>query len=287
MSTVILREKGKTLIFKRYYLFLIGFCWGCQSLTTLEVEDRYTKTWRATQLTLEEEGNPHFEINQTRFVTENYESPLWNDLLTIVTLGAFHRRTLYHQVDLNRIDPQKIKVEARSGTEWALLYIPVSFGSQEKADTLIQRIRSRMKSLEDPIPLTGPQETQIQVARQVEEMNTFLGKMVFIPGGTSVMGDPNGDEDEKPPSRVVLKGFFLDKQEVTVQEYQGFLNANAFVSSYEGENSTSARVPFRWEEQLKNPYAPIVGVTWFDACAYAQWTGKRLPTEAEWERATR
>lgn len=269
------------MILKRYSLILMWFCLGCQSQITLEVEDRYSKTWRATQLTLEEEGNPHFEINNTTFITENYESPLWNDVLTVATLGSFHRRARYHQVDLNRIDPLRIKLEAQSGTEWALFYVPVSFGSQEEADTLAQKIRNRMKTLEDPVSFAGTQVTRVQVAREIADIHSFLGTMVFVPGGTFTMGDSNGDEDEKPPSRISLKGFFLDKHEVTVQEYHKFLSAN--VSS---EFPTSG-FPLHWEEQLKKPFAPVVGVSFFDAMAYARWVGKRLPTEAEWECAAR
>ena len=76
--------------------------------------------------------------------------------------------------------------------------------------------------------------------------------------------------------RVHLDAFYLDRYEVTTAQYAGFLNA------------TNRIPPMYWKEaQLSQRDRPVIGVDWEDANAYCAWTGKRLPTDAEWEAAAR
>jgi len=99
--------------------------------------------------------------------------------------------------------------------------------------------------------------------------------MILIPGSTFMMGDPEGEPDEQPAHKVVMAPFFLDIHEVTVSQYARFLAATGYPA------------PLFWNPELDRPDDPVVGVSWFDASAYAAWAGKRLPTEAEWEYACR
>lgn len=102
-------------------------------------------------------------------------------------------------------------------------------------------------------------------------------EMVLVPAGEFQMGSNMGDPDEKPIHTVHLDAFYIDKYEVTVAQYKQFISSTGHPEPTK-----------RWEDpQYNQPNYPVIGVTWYDAMAYAEWAGKRLPTEAEWEKAAR
>ncbi len=126
-----------------------------------------------------------------------------------------------------------------------------------------------------------------------EKKNVKPEGMVLVPAGEFLMGSNRLDTEakavqygstkpwfanESPERKVRLGDFYIDKTEVTMDEYAKFVSA------------TSRKPPVDWlggkVPEGKGKY-PVVNVSWFDASAYCKWKGGRLPTEEEWEKAAR
>lgn len=112
--------------------------------------------------------------------------------------------------------------------------------------------------------------------------------MVLIPAGEFLMGSPDDGasfDDERPQRRVYVSSVLIDRYEVTNARYKQFVDATGHPAP--SHHKLEFRlwfhgVPFPGSEQH-----PVVNVSWDDAVAYCRWLGKRLPTEAEWEKAAR
>jgi formylglycine-generating enzyme required for sulfatase activity len=118
----------------------------------------------------------------------------------------------------------------------------------------------------------SPNTSQQGLPKEID----YNGAMILIAAGEFTMGDDNHQPDEKPAHKVKLPDFYIDKFEVTNEWYKKFCDA------------TKRPYPTNpwWDNSYFNkPKMPVVGVNFADASAYAEWAGKRLPTEQEWEKA--
>ena len=115
--------------------------------------------------------------------------------------------------------------------------------------------------------------------------------MVLIPAGEFEMGSDTGKNNERPVHTVYLDAFYMDIYEVTNAQYKAFIDANP---EWQKDNIAAEYhdgVYLRLWEGNDYPEGkanhPVIYVSWYAAMAYAEWAGKRLPTEAEWEKAAR
>ncbi len=121
----------------------------------------------------------------------------------------------------------------------------------------------------------GPGKEKALRAASVSEKDRKA--MVLVPEGRFVFGSSTGDRDESPEQVLFLDGFYIDRNEVSNEEYARFIGA------------TNSKPPLSWKGPVYGDGEKDlpVSVTYHEAEAYARWTGKRLPTEEEWEKAAR
>ena len=119
--------------------------------------------------------------------------------------------------------------------------------------------------------------------------------MVYIPAGPFWMGSaddvPHAEPYEKPRHEVYLPGYYIDRCPVTNAQYRAFIEAGGYRELkywtqagriWKGKSSE----PWYWyEKNFNQDQQPVVGVSWYEAAAYAKWAGKALPSEAQWEKA--
>ena len=154
------------------------------------------------------------------------------------------------------------------------------------------------------LPLTACQSDHAALLIWVSPKDRV--EMVYVPEGKFLMGSSNSDpwasQDEKPQHSVYLDAFRIDRTEVTNASFAQFIQATGYQTEAQKKGWSNVYSFYSWHMirgadwnhpegpesnlQSRQNY-PVIQVSWDDAAAYCQWAGKRLPTEAEWEKAAR
>ena len=199
---------------------------------------------------------------------------------------------------LRRLEAVNAEDLARTGAllDGGFVYGMVAQHEQQHVETLLATLQLVTSTVLDPPP------SHLPLAERA-----VLGREVHIPGGAFEMGtdDSWAYDNERPRHRVHVPSFFIDRFPVTNGQFLAFIEDGGYASR---AHWLDAGWAFRQAEQLEHPLywrhargvwerrrfgaweplrrgEPVCHVSWYEADAYARWAGRRLPTEAEWEKA--
>ena len=218
---------------------------------------------------------------------------------TLPILGPADARAYLTGVRSHVLDVlSRTPLEGRALTQDGFVYAMVVQHEHMHAETILATLQLRGG------PRTLPADGCLPRGRPVVPHDDVL-----IPGGVSTQGassDPWALDNERPAHRVELASFRIDRVPVTARMYAAFLDAGGYddprlwsPTGWAHLRASGRRAPMTWQPDGAGGWtcvrfgvvepidldAPVQHVCWFEADAYARWAGRRLPTEAEWEKA--
>ncbi len=218
-------------------------------------------------------------------------------------------RMLLNQARDTLIDPQKREAHINMLGDAVLPVTDEELSTSNPIDSELTDLPSE-DEVADPEPTVSQtiekiSDEQFPIPASTSHLQSEQDGMVLIPASTFDMGsnDTEANSDEKPVHTVYVDSFYMDKHPVTNAEFKAFIDVNPHWRKpnkwFERYNNQTATIDDSYHDgdylrhwkvniyQYGDADHPVTWVSWYAAMAYAQWVGKRLPTEAEWEKAAR
>ncbi len=260
------RKEVKLIITKRLLIvFLICSIFGCS-----ETEEREPVI---PEVNLEFVG--YIEVGKAEFMLT--VKPLTKEIPILIKFDSVGKES-FHIWQIMERGPlsQNFTVLMDTSVVWEVSILPVPEGITKEYSLVDSGISSEDELSEYVLGESSTITTPSFVPTVEPETVVIPEGMVLIPEGEFSMGNNNGSDEEKPMHTVYVDAFYIDIHEVTVGEYAKFVR-----------ESGHSPLPDWVVNRSPTEEYPVIGVGWHDAIAYAKWAGKRLPTEAEWEKAAR
>ena len=159
---------------------------------------------------------------------------------------------------------------------------------------LLQHESQHCETIAFLLELAKSQESKVNSQKLFSPSSPPLPPLIKIPAGKFEIGSNSIDalDNERPAHKVYLDTYYIDRYPVTCGQYRVFMEAGGYENpgfwskaGWEWLQIEQVGEPLYWHDVLSADNHPVCGVSWYEAEAYCRFVGKRLPTEAEWEKA--